>query len=349
MIVIGRELSASAGHLQADCSSPSPVRHGADMLAPKDRTKHTLGDVLVEIESRAATLLQQTNYSTPTAIADLQFLAYQSRYSTDLNIKRRIITKLVDSGLIDIIVHVLSSVNDAECFQTCSELSSIDGASLTGSADADPEVDMSDGMKNLRSVITLTWNATDKSTALCEQCIRRGVIAMLLQLLESPYLVASELHYKSRLFVVKGSLGILSCIVRLCDDDVTHEVYRSAGAVKALQQFLRCSLLAVRTKSLIILSYIATESENDVIHASDKNLVFAVKILQSALESDNHYSSKYGYWAVEIVSGQLSLIFLHSSVCCDVCLELSWSPIFIMLPVILAKVTVYRSCVKTQV
>jgi len=304
MTVIGRELSASTGHSQAASSSPSPVRHGADMLVPKDRTKHTLGDVLSEIESRSASLLQQTNYTTPTAVANLQFLAYQSRYSTDLSIKRRIITKLVDSGLIDIIVHVLSSVHEADCFHMCSEVSSIDGASLTGSVEVDQEVDMLDGMKNLRSVITLAWNATDKSSLLCEQCTKRGVVSMLLQLLESPHLAVSELHDKNRMFIVKGSLGILSSIVRSCDDDTTHEVYRSAGAVKALQQFLRCSLLAVRTKSLIILSYIATESENDVINASDKNLIFAVKMLQSALESDNHYSSKYGYWAIEIVSGQ---------------------------------------------
>ena len=307
-LLIGGELSASAGHLQAaSSSSPSPVRHSADMLAPRDRTKHTLGDVLVEIESRSASLLQQTNYATAAAVADLQFLAYQSRYSTDLNIKRRIITKLVDSGLIDIIVHVLSSVHEVECFHPCSELSSVDGASLTGSVEGDPEVDVLDGLKNLRSVITLTWNASDKSSLLCEQCVRRGVVSMLLQLLESPHLAASELHDKNRMFIVKGSLGILSSIVRSCDDDATHEVYRSAGAVKALQQFLRCSLLAVRTKSLIILSYIATESENDVIHASDRNLIFAVKMLQSALESDNHYSSKYGYWAVEIVSGKSSI------------------------------------------
>ena len=310
-LLIGRELSASAGHLQAvSSSSPYPARHGADMLVPRDRTKHTLGDVLVEIESRSASLLQQTNYATPTVVSDLQFLAYQSRYSTDLNIKRRIITKLVDSGLIDIIVHVLSSVHEAECFQLCSELSSIDGTSLTGSVEGDTEAEVSDGMKNLRSVITLTWNASDKSQLLCDQCIRRGVVSMLLQLLESPHLAVSELHDKSRMFIVKGSLGILSSIVRSCDDDTTHEVYRSAGAVKALQQFLRCSLLAVRTKALIILSYIATESENDVIHAADKNLVFAVKMLQSALESDNHYSSKYGYWAIEIVSGQLSFIYI---------------------------------------
>lgn len=294
------------------------MRHGADMLVPKDRAKHTLGDVLGEIESRSASLLQQTNYATPSAVSDLQFLAYQSRYNTDLNIKRRIITKLVDSGLIDIIVHVLSSVHEVDCFHACSEPSSVDGASLTGSVDGDQEADMLDGMKNLRSVITLTWNATDKSLLLCQQCIGRGVVSMLLQLLESPHLAASELQDKNRMFLVKGSLGILSCIVRSCDDDTTHEVYRNAGAVKALQQFLRCSLLAVRTKSLIILSYIAAESENDVIHASDKNLIFAVKMLQSALEFDNHYSSKYGYWAVEIVSGQFFLIAYCFSVCCEV-------------------------------
>ena len=306
--MLGRELSASANRLQADAgSSPSPARHTADMLVPKDHTKHTLGDVLAEIESRSASLLQQTNYATPTAVADLQFLAYQSRYSTDLNIKRRIITKLVDSGLIDIVAHVLSSVHDADCFQTTGEMASVDGASLTGSAEVDPEGDVSDAMRNLRSAITLAWNATDKSQLLCEQCVRRGVIAMLLRLLESPHLAVAELQDRGRLFVVKGSLGILSNVVRSCDDDATHEVCRSAGAVKALQQFLRCSLLAVRTKSLMILSYIATESENDVIHASDKNLVFAIKMLQSALESDNHYSSKYGYWAVEIISGQLAL------------------------------------------
>jgi len=215
-----------------------PVRHGGaggsggDMLAPRDRTKHTLGDVLGEIESRSASLLQQTDYAVPRAVADLQFLAHQSRYSTDLNIKRRIITKLVDSGLINIIVHMLCGASEALDYyydQTSSDTA--DRTSLTGSVDAEShEVDqLSDGMKNLRAVITLAWNATDKSSLLCQQCVGRGVISMLLRLLDSPRLAVSELLHatdKTRMFIVKGCLGVLGCIVRSCDDDTTHEVCR---------------------------------------------------------------------------------------------------------------------------
>ncbi len=81
-------------------------------------------------------------------------------------------------------------------------------------------------------------------------------------------------------------------------------IFTHLGAVKILQQFVKSPLLMVKTKVIMLLSYIVNESENDIIHTSDKNIGFIVKVLQNTIEAENHFSRKYGYWAVEIIAGE---------------------------------------------
>ncbi len=81
-------------------------------------------------------------------------------------------------------------------------------------------------------------------------------------------------------------------------------IFTHSGAVKILQQFVKSPLLMVKTKVIMLLSYIVNESENDIIHTSDKNIGFIVKVLQNTIEAENHFSRKYGYWAVEIIAGE---------------------------------------------
>ena len=57
-------------------------------------------------------------------------------------------------------------------------------------------------------------------------------------------------------------------------------------------------------RTLLILSYLLNESENDIVNASDKSIALLLKILQSSSEGEGHYSRKYGYWAVEILAGK---------------------------------------------
>jgi hypothetical protein len=282
------------------------------------KSKLTLGDILQEIENRSKTLLLQQKQNqtwSAGAVVDLQFLAQQSRYGTDANVKRRILTKLVECGLADILVAAFRLSNLDECFRaTAADAVSRPGTNgaarkdkieTSGAADDDEsDACVSDSMRTLRSAVTLMWNTSDKLASFCEQCVRSGLVSLVLDLLQDRRFAAAELHERNRFFVVRGCIGALANFVRMCDDDVTRETCRSAGAVRVLQQYLRCTLVGIRTKALVVLSYVANESENDLIHTTDKNLAFAVKMLQSAIECDNHYSSKYGYWAVEIMAGK---------------------------------------------
>lgn len=282
------------------------------------KSKLTLGDILQEIENRSKSLLlqlKQYQRLPAGAVVDLQFLAQQSRYGTDANVKRRILTKLVECGLADILAAVFRLPNLDDCFRsTAVELVSKPGNNgavrkdkieISGVVDDDEsDASVSDSMRTLKSAVTLLWNTSDKLATFCEQCVRAGIVPLVLDLLQDRRFAATELHERNRFFVVRGCIGAMANFVRMCDDDVTRETCRSAGAVRVLQQYLRCTLVGIRTKALVVLSYVANESENDLIHATDKNLAFAVKMLLSAIECDNHYSSKYGYWAVEIMAGK---------------------------------------------
>jgi len=97
------------------------------------------------------------------------------------------------------------------------------------------------------------------------------------------------------------SLGILHNMVRMCAD--SRQVFRSAGAVAVLQQYLQRPQGLVRTKAYLILSYVVNEQENDIINATDENIAYIVHILQTAVDSENHFSQLHAFWASEIACG----------------------------------------------
>ena len=66
----------------------------------------------------------------------------------------------------------------------------------------------------------------------------------------------------------------------------------------------------LKTKAIMLLSYVINETENDMINTSEANLTFIIKILKSCVTSKNHFSIRNGYWAVEIVAGE-SYIIIH--------------------------------------
>jgi len=100
---------------------------------------------------------------------------------------------------------------------------------------------------------------------------------------------------------VKAYLGILHNMVRMCAD--SRQVYRSASAVTVLQQYLQRPQGLVRTKAYLILSYVVSEQENDIINATDENIAYIVHILQTAMDSENHFSQMHAFWASEIACG----------------------------------------------
>lgn len=123
---------------------------------------------------------------------------------------------------------------------------------------------------------------------------------MLSELAEAK-LVESDLSDEHRVYLVKAYLGILHNIVRLCPD--SRKIFRTANAVSILRLYLDRPQGLVRTKAYLILPYIITEDENDLINATDENIAYIVGILRDALESENHFSQVYAFWALEIACG----------------------------------------------
>lgn len=325
-----QSVASEASSIYAPPSEPSTPKLDRAAFSGKQ----TLGDIIAQIESKSKTLLQMPSYTTADATSDLQFIALQSRYSSDIGIKRRLISKLVENGLLDIFLKVFPSVHKVDFYKLLEVTEGSVGEVSNGlpldkspdNADEDKSViddetssvkDLNlladskhprstDAMRNLRAVVTCLWNSTDKSPQLCDQCSRRGVIQLLLKELEDPRLAVSELKEHNRIYLVKGYLGILNNIIRY--HDKSREIYRESSAVKLLQAFQKAPVLMIKTKAVMLLSYVINETENDIINATDKNIAFMVKMLQSAIENDNHYSKKFGYWAVEIIAGNCGFI-----------------------------------------
>ena len=111
----------------------------------------------------------------------------------------------------------------------------------------------------------------------------------------------SVLEDENKLYLVKAYLGMLHNTVRLCSD--SRKLFRAANGVNVLRFYLKSDNGLVKTKAYLILSYIINETENDVINATDENIEFIVGILSEALQSENHFSKTYAFWASEIVCG----------------------------------------------
>ncbi|XP_070538017.1 uncharacterized protein [Ptychodera flava] len=149
-------------------------------------------------------------------------------------------------------------------------------------------------------------NFSDVSALLCEELGKSGAVAALLS--ELNY---QELNYKKideeegndgmRRRWIKSTLGILHNTIRMCADNVP--IFREAGAVDLLTEYLKCTYLIVRAKALLNLVYIVDEDENDKIMTGGTNISFLVKMLESALESDDHMSKMYYFDVEELVDG----------------------------------------------
>ena len=73
----------------------------------------------------------------------------------------------------------------------------------------------------------------------------------------------------------------------------------------------------VKCIAQLVLAYIITEDENDVINTDDTNIVFLLTIAKDAIASQDHVSS-VGFSAVEILNGLTKLAANDSNKYCIV-------------------------------
>ena len=224
-------------------------------------------------------LLKREDFTTQEARPDLKFIQRQTRYSPDVVIHRRITDRIVKFGISHVYMRVWKSVSNLDYL--------------------DPQ--HFPAFRNLQTVVSITWNCTDKSVSLCESLVKCGVVQLALNELCMDKLAGSDLKDENVLYLIKAYLGMLHNIVRLSPD--SRKVYRSANAVKILQGYIQSINNLVKAKAYLILSYLINEEENDLINATDENLAFLIRILKEALASENHFAQTCAFWAYEIADG----------------------------------------------
>ncbi|CAH1775998.1 unnamed protein product [Owenia fusiformis] len=239
-----------------------------------------LSEIVDQFAERLPKLSRLDDYSNSTAYSDLRFIQRQTLYTPNELLRKAIARKLLEYGMIDVFTKVWQ----------CSHYTAV--TSTTAKSDA---------FKNLRKVISIIWNISDISPEVNEALTHKGVVELLLSDLNDPKLYSTELANEDKLYVIKGYLGILHNIIRLHFD--SRQNFRDANAVAIIGEHRKSEVLIVRTKADLIMSYIISEQENAIINADDRNIIFIIGILQSAIESENHFSKKFAFHANEIVSG----------------------------------------------
>ena len=101
-------IASSTYALDMPADSPLGPRFGSE------RQKQTLGDIIQQIGNKSKALLTTEDFTVSEPYSDLQFLAHQSRYNSDVHIKRRLIAKLVDSKVVNIFLRVFNSVHTVD-------------------------------------------------------------------------------------------------------------------------------------------------------------------------------------------------------------------------------------------
>ncbi|XP_074653238.1 uncharacterized protein LOC141907481 [Tubulanus polymorphus] len=298
----GLRMLTSLSDTESVCSTPSPDTPAAgggggggslpggfyDFTNSSVRTKrakmnrYSVEEVLDNLAVRIPRLFERNDYKHEF-LADLQFVKRRTSWSPDETFRLKIADKLIELNIVDLFIRIWNSIHDDD--------------------EENREIHESPvGLKNIVQIVIILWNTSDISRQLCRQITDKGCLQLGLMDLKSAEFALQKLGNDNKLYYVKGLLGIMHNVCRH-DDGNSREVFRSADAVAILQSYLPVRSLVIRTKVLLILSYLLDETENDILNADDQNISFFIDILRAALNSDSHFSKDYGFHASEIVDG----------------------------------------------
>ena len=270
-----------------DVTESTAVADPNSQLTPKPKglknfgtAKMDLEEVFAELDRRCSELLAAEDYTSVDCKDNLLFIKEVSIYGRGISEKKRAVANyLLEKGLVEIFRRIWRCGFELDFLDPKNKLIAT----------------------NMKYVMVGLWNSTDRSDALCDQVIQLNLHADIFRYLNDEKMNPKELINTSKLYFVKGLLGILHNSVQPCI--AAREAYRECGAVALLQKFRASSNEMVKLKASILLAYVITEEENEEIYADSKNFAFLVNILESALNSPDHQSRKYGFQAVELING----------------------------------------------
>lgn len=158
---------------------------------------------------------------------------------------------------------------------------------------------------NLYGILVTLWNGTDASTPLCQAIVDEKLYQDLFVYLDHDMFLPEKLeNNKKKTTVVKGCLGILHNVIQKCD---VRGFYRDCDAVRILEKVRRSKGDMVKSKAMMVLSYVINEDEYEKLNSDDNVIEFLMTILKDTLKSDTHHSKKYGYRTSEIIDVLITL------------------------------------------
>ena len=229
-------------------------------------------NILAEIEVRMKRLHNKEDYRNSETYDDLEYLKATSRYGKFRSKERLLLMeKLTELGVVDLFKIIYSK--------------------YFGTAKVH---------RVLRDILVVLWNGTDSCLDMCKMIIKGSILSQIIDNLNSDIL-GPDVTDVGKLYIIKGFLGIINNTSRLVDESAA--ILRDLSAVDVLKKYLNSKNSMIRCKCELILAYIMTEKQYEEMNADDSNIQFLIKLLEDAMLSPEHKSSKYGFSADEILQG----------------------------------------------
>ena len=99
--------------------SPPEETSKSTIVKKPSSPKITVGDLCQQIERHSSELLKHQNcISGNKTLTHLSFLVLQTRYASDLKVKRKLISKIVDAGALQIFCRIFKYANSQDFLQS---------------------------------------------------------------------------------------------------------------------------------------------------------------------------------------------------------------------------------------
>ena len=153
----------------------------------------------------------------------------------------------------------------------------------------------------LKHVLCVMWNCTDISAKLCRKISDCGILSLCIQILMDITRSADFVQDDKKHFQVKAFLGLLHNSIRNCSE--CKDVLLKGGCLSVLPSLFTVPSPMVKAKSLMVMSYLVNEQENNVLSSSDDTITFIVQVLADSSKCKNHMSTKFGMSTLEVMKG----------------------------------------------
>ncbi|KAL8606718.1 hypothetical protein ACOMHN_018752 [Nucella lapillus] len=215
-----------------------------------------------------------------TTCSDGEFI----RQAKKITRTKRIVNHKVTQILVDFFALIGGAKASASLYTSC--LRRMGVSYLSGNYDSTEFTLMSDEMFVIRSIRHFWWNATHCSREMVGRLAETNVIACMTKDLKG---LGGRFHSSSGLF--NSSMAIVHNCAK---NGMKREIFRQEGLVPLLKGYLKRQEKDIKIISLLTLSYIIEEKENDLLTADPSDFKSLLREIANAWSDASHHSATQG-------------------------------------------------------